>query len=108
MNSSSTVTMLVVGNSLLRSAVGFGPAARFGASTSANTTQRNLFNRLFGSATSSEFPIMTTEATMSQKGHGTSEKPVQKDLRWNCDWETAVRFENYFRLMIFGNLLGTT
>lgn len=99
LNSSCTMTMLVVGNSLFRSAVGFGPtvSGRFGATAAANTTQRNLFNRLFGSAPSSEYPIMTGEETMSQKGHGTSKKPVQKELRWNCDNETADRICNFNR-----------
>lgn len=34
---------------------------------------------------------MAEEAAMSQKGHGTSEKPVMKDLRWNCDFDTSDR-----------------
>merc|ERR1719359_2495224 len=28
---------------------------------------------------------------MSEKAHGTCEKPVQSDLRWSCDNETADR-----------------
>jgi hypothetical protein len=28
---------------------------------------------------------------MSPKAHGTTEKPVVKDLRWNCDYEVADR-----------------
>jgi len=40
---------------------------------------------------------MTGEETMSQKGHGTSEKPVQKALKWNCDNETADRICNFNR-----------
>lgn len=99
LNSSSTVTMLMIGNSLLRSTVAFGPAfnGRIGGTASANATQRNLFNRLFGAAPTSEYPIMAGEDSMSQKGHGTSEKPVQKDLRWNCDYETADRICNFNR-----------
>ncbi len=96
--SSCSLTMLVVGNSLFRSAVAFGPTvSKFGAAASANATQRNLFNRLFGSAPSSEYPIMIGEEAMSQKGHGTSEKPVQKNLRWNCDYDTADRICNFNR-----------
>jgi len=34
---------------------------------------------------------------MSQKAHGTSEKPVQKSLRWECDNETADRICNFNR-----------
>jgi hypothetical protein len=40
---------------------------------------------------------MAEEEVMSQKGHGTSEKPVQKNLRWNCDFETADRICNFNR-----------
>lgn len=32
---------------------------------------------------------MGDEYMMSQKGHGTCSKPVQKDLRWGCDFELA-------------------
>ena len=34
---------------------------------------------------------------MSPKAHGTSEVPVQKDLRWNCDYDTADRICNFNR-----------
>ncbi len=34
---------------------------------------------------------------MSQKAHGTSETPVQKDLRWKCDYDTADRICNFNR-----------
>ena len=34
---------------------------------------------------------------MSQKKHGTSETPVQNDLRWKCDYETADRICNFNR-----------
>ncbi|GAX28828.1 hypothetical protein FisN_35Lh003 [Fistulifera solaris] len=34
---------------------------------------------------------------MSKKAHGTSEKSVQKDLRWNCDYDTADRICNLNR-----------
>ena len=37
------------------------------------------------------YPIMAEEEVMSQKAHGTSERPVQKKLRWNCDYQTADR-----------------
>ena len=32
--------------------------------------------------------IMGDESIMSKKSHGTSETPVQSDLRWNCDQKT--------------------
>merc|ERR1711862_176491 len=50
-----------------------------------------------GVATDQKLPITCGEEVMSQKGHGTSEKPVQKDLRWNCDFETADRICNFNR-----------
>ena len=51
-----------------------------------------LFDKLFGTtSSSSQYPVYAEEAVMSQKAHGTSEKPVQKNLRWNCDYETADR-----------------
>ena len=34
---------------------------------------------------------------MSQKAHGTSEQPVQKSLRWNCDYDTSDRICNFNR-----------
>ena len=60
-------------------------------------TQRQLFN-FFGTASSSKYPVYAEETVMSQKAHGTSEKPVQKDLRWNCDFEVADRICNFNRV----------
>lgn len=37
------------------------------------------------------------ESIMRQKAHGTSEIPVQQNLRWNCDWNTADRICNFNR-----------
>ena len=34
---------------------------------------------------------------MSPKAHGTSEVPVQKNLRWECDYDTADRICNFNR-----------
>jgi peptide methionine sulfoxide reductase MsrB len=42
-------------------------------------------------------PVKAGEEAMSEKAHGTSEKPVQKDLKWGCDFETADRICNYNR-----------
>ena len=55
----------------------------------------NLFNKLFSSSTDSKYPVMADESVMSQKKHGTSDAPVQKDLRWNCDFDTADRICNF-------------
>lgn len=60
------------------------------------STQRQMFN-FFGTASSSKYPVVAEEVVMSGKAHGTSEKPVQKDLRWACDFETADRICNYNR-----------
>ena len=107
----SIMLSATVGTALVRSTVGFvvrgptnnaavlatSPVNGNGGSVSTTTTQRSLFNRLFSNpAATSQYPIMASEEVMSQKKHGTSEKPVQKDLRWNCDFETAeyVGFTN--------------
>lgn len=34
---------------------------------------------------------------MSKKAHGTSEKPVMKDLKWGCDYDTADKICNFNR-----------
>jgi len=77
----------------LRSVSAFAPIPRGGASTS----RLNLLNKLFGSAPTAGLPILAEESVMSEKAHGTSEKPVQKKLRWNCDNETADRICNFNR-----------
>jgi hypothetical protein len=53
-------------------------------------------SRLFASSTD-KLPVLAEEEVMSQKAHGTSEKPVVKDLRWKCDFETADRICNFNR-----------
>lgn len=50
-----------------------------------------VFDRLFSTSTNSQYPVIADESVMSKKAHGTSEKPVQKDLRWKCDYDTADR-----------------
>lgn len=42
-----------------------------------------------------------SESIMSQKKHGTSNTPVQSNLRWNCDWDTADRICNYNSKQLF-------
>ena len=42
-------------------------------------------------------PVLGTEAIMSPKAHGTSDAPVQKNLKWNVDQDTADRITNYNR-----------
>lgn len=83
-------------------AVGRGGAAAARSRTTRTRQRHHLFNRLFGSSgsgsasqTDSKYPVMAEESVMSPKAHGTSEKPVQKNLRWNCDYETADRICNF-------------
>jgi len=56
------------------------------ASNSRSLVARSLFNM------KKEFAapcVMGDEDIMSKKAHGTSDVPVQKNLRWNCDYDTA-------------------
>eukprot|EP00814_Leptocylindrus_danicus_P014534 CAMPEP_0116007532 /NCGR_PEP_ID=MMETSP0321-20121206/2351_1 /TAXON_ID=163516 /ORGANISM="Leptocylindrus danicus var. danicus, Strain B650" /LENGTH=183 /DNA_ID=CAMNT_0003476237 /DNA_START=134 /DNA_END=685 /DNA_ORIENTATION=- len=41
--------------------------------------------------------VMGDESIMSKKAHGTSETPVQSNLRWNCDQKTADNICNFNR-----------
>jgi len=41
--------------------------------------------------------VMGDESIMSPKAHGTSNTPVQDDLRWGCDRKTADRICNFNR-----------
>ena len=43
------------------------------------------------------YPIMSPESIMSPKAHGTSNSPVQDNLRWGCDPSTADRICNFNR-----------
>jgi hypothetical protein len=98
-----------VGISVLRSSFSFLSSPTVGSNRaivtgtgSITTTQRPLFNKLFSSASSTgKYPILADEEVMSEKSHGTSEKPVQKNLRWNCDYNTADRICNFstYRLL---------
>eukprot|EP00551_Chaetoceros_affinis_P015163 CAMPEP_0203688116 /NCGR_PEP_ID=MMETSP0091-20130426/944_1 /ASSEMBLY_ACC=CAM_ASM_001089 /TAXON_ID=426623 /ORGANISM="Chaetoceros affinis, Strain CCMP159" /LENGTH=169 /DNA_ID=CAMNT_0050557581 /DNA_START=153 /DNA_END=662 /DNA_ORIENTATION=- len=50
--------------------------------------------------TSKKFPdpcVMGDESIMAPKKHGTSNVPVQENLRWKCDRETADRICNFNR-----------
>lgn len=52
---------------------------------------------LFVNAQCSDPCIQGSEDLMSTKNHGSSNYPVQQNLRWNCDWETADRICNFNR-----------
>ena len=43
------------------------------------------------------YPIIGPEELMSEKAHGTSEKPAQENLRWGCSHEIADRIGNFNR-----------
>ena len=55
---------------------------------SSPSLQMNIFNQLMGGGYA-EPCVMGDESIMSEKAHGTSDVPVQENLRWNCDQETA-------------------
>jgi len=55
------------------------------------------FSRLMTTVKAGALPIMADEEVMSQKSHGTSDKPVMKNLRWGCDYDTADRICNFNR-----------
>ena len=64
----------------------------------AGKTSSTSFHTTSKTALSAEsYPLKGDESLMSQKGHGTSEKPVMKDLKWNCDYDTADRVCNFNR-----------
>lgn len=44
-----------------------------------------------------KLPIVASEEIMSKKNHGTSDKPVMKELRWSCDYDVADRICNFNR-----------
>jgi hypothetical protein len=78
----------------LLAAVSPRPASAFVASSFARSSQSRLFlfDKLFSTGIqSTKYPIYAEEAVMSKKAHGTSEAPVQQNLRWNCEFETADR-----------------
>ena len=66
------------------------------------TRHRQLIHLIFfffahPTATMSKYPppcVMGDEAIMSPKDHGTSAVPVQQNLRWKCDLDTADRICN--------------
>lgn len=48
-------------------------------------------------AAGSKYPIYADDNIMSEKGHGTSEAPVQASLKWGCDNKLADRICNFNR-----------
>jgi hypothetical protein len=54
--------------------------------------------------TNTKLPILADESIMAPKAHGTSQTPVQANLRWGCDVELADRYVK-FRQTLLGCLL---
>mmetsp|Transcript_6235 Transcript_6235/g.7186 ORF Transcript_6235/g.7186 Transcript_6235/m.7186 type:complete len:168 (+) Transcript_6235:101-604(+) len=48
-------------------------------------------------ASSPSLPVVADDSVMNPKAHGTSNVPVQKNLRWNCENDLADRICNYNR-----------
>ena len=68
------------------------------ANNSASITTTTTSRRMFGSKKKYAEPcVMGDESLMSPKAHGTSATPVQKELRWGCDYDTADRICNFNR-----------
>ena len=65
--------------------------------TSAFAPRSGAMRRALALRAGEKLPITATEEVMSQKKHGTSDQPVQKDLRWKCDYDTADRICNFNR-----------
>jgi len=67
-----------------------------------NNKAKDILDKIVGgikSAAGLEYPgcVMGDESIMAPKAHGTSNTPVQKDLRWDCDYQTADRICNFNR-----------
>ena len=80
--------MMIALSLAVRSATAFVPPHAIGSARTATAAFATKAEKL---------PILAEEEVMTQKGHGTSEKPVQKNLRWNCDFQTADRICNFNR-----------
>lgn len=63
-----------------------GPSTLAGTSAGPEGDAAALLQRR---AQGGKYPVVADESVMSQKAHGTSPKPVQENLRWNCDRGTA-------------------
>jgi len=58
---------------------------------------RSFRHSVVRNASTEKLPLVGGEEIMSQKAHGTSEKPVMKELKWGCDYATADRICNFNR-----------
>jgi hypothetical protein len=84
--------------SVFVSSVAFAPLTRLHPPARRASVNMGLLEDLMGGSKGFDGPVvMGTEEMMSQKEYGTSAVPIQKDLRWSCDVETADRICNYNR-----------
>ncbi|KAL7524540.1 hypothetical protein ACHAWF_000992 [Thalassiosira exigua] len=79
------------------SASGSSPAGGAGTGRALTTRAMSVLDSFFPKKEYGGSCVMGDESIMSQKSHGTSETPVQKDLRWECDVATADRICNFNR-----------
>lgn len=78
-------------NASLLAVAAIGNTSAFFVPTLAKSNALNGSRRFSSAAKMAKFPIQGDEQIMSKKAHGTSEKPVMSELRWNCDFSTADR-----------------
>jgi len=57
----------------------------------------SALTKLLGNDVCTEPCVPGSEDIMDPKAHGTSEYPVQENLRWDCDFDLADRISNYNR-----------
>lgn len=77
----------------------FSPASAFVPSTTRQAFHSTTSSPLYATSSGAKqkLPILCDESVMAPKAHGTSEKPVMKNLKWGCDYETADRICNFNR-----------
>jgi len=87
---SNAASLLLLGVSFVSARGNVNPTAFV------NGGSRNFRHSIVRNA-GQKLPIVGGEEIMSEKGHGSSEKPVMKELKWNCDYATADRICNFNR-----------
>lgn len=101
MHKTNTVALLsvILANVGFASAFSSLSASTRPASLRASPLSMGLLSDLFGLGKSGfDDPcVMGDESIMKPKQHGTSETPVQENLRWGCDREVADRICNFNR-----------
>mmetsp|Transcript_28660 Transcript_28660/g.27461 ORF Transcript_28660/g.27461 Transcript_28660/m.27461 type:complete len:204 (+) Transcript_28660:68-679(+) len=85
------ISALLLGLFVLPSAAFFSFNKLGSTSSSSSAIDKQM------SANGVKYPIICDESVMSEKAHGTTATGVQKDLRWNCDQNTADRICSYNR-----------